>query len=120
LIQMGTWPVGWVDLALWPRAHWQTPGRLLQWQWALCHLLLAGGFWWGLASFRTPQQAWHRRFVYLRLAGFVTLFSFSLGRLVVLAKGLAWLALGLWAGSYWLRFAARRRPTSWGQLGLRS
>jgi hypothetical protein len=120
LIQMGTLPVGWVELAIWPKAHWQTPGRLLQWQWALCHLLLAGGFWWGLASFRTAHRGWHQRFICLRLAGFLVLFSVAMGRAVLVAEGFAWIALGVWAGSYWLRFAARRRPTSWGQPGLQS
>lgn len=80
LIQMGTLPVGWVELALPQRAHW--------------------------------------RFVYLRLAGFMAHFSFALGRLVVLAEGLAWLALVVWAGGYWLRFAARRMATFWGRRGL--
>lgn len=120
LIQLGTLPVGWVELALWPRAHWQTPGRLLQWQWALGHLLLAGGFWWGLASFRTSHQSWYMRFLYLRLAGFLVLFSVAMGRLVLAAEGIAWLALGVWAGGYWLRCAARRMPTFWGRLGLPS
>lgn len=115
LIQMGALPVSWVESAVWPKAHWQTPAKLLQWPWALSHLLLAGSFWWRMASFRPAAMGWMQRFIFLRLAGFSILLSPALGELALFGQCLSWLFLGIVAGREWLRFAARRMAISWGQ-----